>query len=93
MFNQIGIDTIQLIANYKTVVKLVERMGLGVTTPSKNSPVSRTITNIENIKDPNQRYKVENFKVLTQIVKLSKGQSVSNYMIAKNAPNRTAMSF
>ena len=87
MFNQIGIDTIQLIANYKTVVKLVERMGLSVTTPSKNSPVSRTITNIENIKDPNQRYKAENFKALTQIVKLSKGHSVSNYMIiTKNIP-------
>ena len=87
MFNQIGIDTIQLIANYKTVVKLVERMGLSVTTPSKNSPVSRTITNIENIKDPNQRYKAHSFKPLTQIVKLSKGQSISNYMIiTQNIP-------
>ena len=87
MFNQIGIDTIQLIANYKTVVKLVERMGLSVTTPSKNSSVSRTITDIENIKDPNHRYKAESFKPFTQIVKLSKGQSVSNYMIiTKNIP-------
>ena len=87
MFNQIGIDTIQLIANYKTVIKLVERMGLTITTPSKNSPVSRVITDIENIKDPNQRYKAENFKPLTQIVKLSKGQSISNYMIiTQNIP-------
>ncbi|MBU1669328.1 hypothetical protein KKC13_13035 [bacterium] len=87
MFNQIGIDTIQLIANYKTVVKLVERMGLSVTTPSKNSPVSRTITDIENIKDPNQRYKCDDFQVVTEIVKLTKGKSVSNYMmITKNLP-------
>jgi len=87
MFTQIGIDTVQLIANYKTVVKLVERMGLGVTTPSKNSPVSRTVTHIENIKEKNQRYKTDDFKAITQIVKLSKGQSVSNYMIiTKNIP-------
>ena len=86
-YNQIGIDTVQLIANYQTVVKLVERMGLSVTTPSKNSPVSRTITDIENIKDKNQRYKSNSFKPLTKIVKLSKGQSVSNYMmITKNIP-------
>jgi len=61
MFNQVGIDTFQLIANYNTVVKLVERLGLLLTSPSKNSPVSRTITEIENIKDPKQRYKAENF--------------------------------
>ena len=87
MFNQIGIDTVRLIANYKTVVKLVERMGLSVTTPSKNSPVSRTITDIENIKEQNQRYKTDDFKAMTEIVKLSKGKSVSNYMIiTKNIP-------
>jgi len=87
MFTQIGIDTVQLIANYKTVVKLVERMGLSVTTASKNSPVSRTIASIENIQDHNQRYKTHNFKAISEVVKLSKGQSVSNYMmITKNIP-------
>jgi len=87
MFNQIGIDTIQLIANYKTVVKLVERMGLNISVATKNSPTSRTITDIENIEDSKQRYKADNFKALTQVVKLSKGQSISNYMIiTKNIP-------
>ena len=53
MFNQIGIDTIQLIANY----------------------------------EQNQRYKTDKFKSISQIVKLSKGKSVSNYMmITKNIP-------
>ena len=81
MFNQIGIDTIQLIGNHQTVIKLVERMGLSVTTPSRNSPVSRTITKIENIKEPKQRYRTDEFKPVTQIVKLSKGKGLSNYMI------------
>ena len=87
MFNQAGIDTLQGIYTYKTTVKLVERLGLLLTSPSKNSPVSRTITEIENIKDPKQRYKAENFKAVTEIVKLSKGKSVSNYMIiTRNLP-------
>lgn len=86
MFNQVGIDTFQLIANYNTVVKLLERLGLLLTSPSKNSPVSRTITEIENIKDPKQRYKAENFKAVTEIVKLSKGKSVSSYMIITSTP-------
>ena len=67
MFNQIGIDTIQLIGNHQTVIKLVERMGLSVTTPSRNSPVSRTITKIENIKEYKQRYRTDEFKPVTQM--------------------------
>ncbi|CAA6805351.1 MAG: Unknown protein [uncultured Sulfurovum sp.] len=87
MFNQIGVDTVQLIANYTTVIKMVERMGLSVTVPSKNSPVSRTITDIENIKDHHQRYKHDEFKAVTEVVKLTKGKSVSNYIIiTKNIP-------
>jgi len=87
IYNNVGIDTIQLIANYKTVIKLVERMGLSVVTPFKNSPVNQTIQDIEKRKDKNHRYKTDNFKPCTQIVKLSKGTSLSNCMIiTQNIP-------
>ena len=87
IYNNIGIDTIQLIANYKTAIKLVERMGLSVVNPSKNSPVSERIIKIENSKDKSNRYKTDDFKTCTQIVKLSNGKSLSNYMIiTQNIP-------
>ena len=87
IYNNIGIDTIQLIANYKTAIKLVERMGLSVVNPSKNSPVSERIIKIENSKDKSNRYKTDDFKPCTQIVKLSNGKSLSNYMIiTQNIP-------
>ena len=56
VFNNMGIDTIRLIANYETVVKLVERMGLTIAIPSKNSPVNETIIKIEESKDKTHRY-------------------------------------
>ena len=87
MFNQIGIDTIQLIANYETVIKMVERMGLSMTIPSKNSPVSEAVSKLEHITEQKQRYKADTFKAFTQVVKLTKGKSVSNYMmITQNIP-------
>jgi len=87
MFNQIGIDTIQLIANYETAIKMVERMGLSVTIPSKNSPVSEAVSKLEHITEQKQRYKADTFKAFTQVVKLTKGKSVSNYMmITQNIP-------
>ena len=75
------VKTIQLIANYKTVVKLVERMGLSVTTASKNSPLNATT------KDKAIRYKVDEFKTVIETVELTKGKSLSsNIMITRNIP-------
>ena len=82
VYNNLGCDTIRLIGNYETVVKMVERMGLTIVTPPKNSPVSQeVIDRIEKSKDNTPRYKKNSFKPFTQIVKLSKGTSLSNYMI------------
>lgn len=88
--NSQGIDTIRVIGNYTTTLKMVERMGLSVELPNKNSPISKTVTNLLKIEeyDPNKtRYKVEKFSPSVEVVKLSKGKSVSNYMIiTKNIP-------
>jgi len=82
IYNNVGCDSNRLIGNYKTVVKMVEGMGLTLVIPSKNSPVSQKVINgIEKSKDNTPRYKKNSFKPFTQIVKLSKGTSLSNYMI------------
>ena len=87
MYQQQGIDTIQLIAKYETVVKMVERMGLNVTTPNKNTPLTEAIEKIEEQKETKKRLKSEAFKPCSEMVKLSKGKSLSNYMIiSRNTP-------
>ena len=72
--NQIGIDTIQLIANYGTVVKMVERMGLKSTIVSNNSYI------VERTKDIATRYKMDNFKKINEVVK------PINMLITRNIP-------
>ncbi len=85
--NNQGIDTIQLIAKYTTVKSMVERMGLTIVAPSKNTPITKEIEKLENIKDTKKRLKQDSFRPITQIVKLSKGKSLSNYMIiTQNIP-------
>lgn len=64
-----GVDTIELIGRYKTLRKKVDKMGLEIATPPKNSPINATV----------KRFKTEGAKV--EIVKLSKGRELSNYMI------------
>ena len=85
-----GIDSIRVIGNYANTLKIVEHMGLSVTIASKNSPVSQTINNLlkKEVYDPHKtRYKVEKFSPVVEVVKLTKGKSVSNYMIiTKNIP-------
>jgi len=81
LHNDKKVHTIQLIANYKTVVKLVERMGLKSLRASKSSPVEGTS------KDTATRYKIEDFKAISEVVKLTKGKSLSdNMMITRNIP-------
>jgi hypothetical protein len=87
--NQIGIDTIRLTPIYETVMKLVNRLGLKATKPTKNSPVSETIAKIlkASQRDFKKRYKADKFSPVVEIVKLTKGKSVSNYMIViRNTP-------
>ena len=75
------VQTIQLIANYSTVMKMLERMGLKSARPSKHSPVGATT------KDIAIRYKVDEFKAKSEVVKLTEGKSVSsNMMITRNIP-------
>jgi len=85
-----GIDTIRVIGNYANTLKIVERMGLSVTIANKNSPTSQTINNLlkKEAYDPHKtRYKVEKFSPVVEVVKLTKGKSVSNYMIIiRNIP-------
>jgi len=87
--NSQGIDTIRLIANYATTLKMVERLGLTVTSPSSNSPVSQTVTNLlkKEKYDLKKRYKRKEFSPVVEVVKLTKGKSLSNYMIiTRNIP-------
>jgi hypothetical protein len=87
--NSQGIDSIRLIGNYATTLKMVERLGLSVTIPSKNSPVSQTVTNLLKREkyDLKKRYKTKAFSPVVEVVKLTKGKSVSNYMIiTRNIP-------
>ena len=84
-----GIDTIRLTPIYKTVMKLVNKLGLEVTKATKNSPVSRTINTIltESKRDFKKRYKEDKFNPVVEVVKLTKGKSISNYMIViRNTP-------
>jgi len=81
--NQMGIDTIRLTPIYETVIKLV-----AVKAP-KNSPVNATIAKLlKEVKhDSKKRYKGEKFRPVVEVVKLTKGKSVSNYMIIiRNTP-------
>jgi len=87
--NSQGIDTIRLIGNYATTLKIVERLGLTVTSPNPNSPVSNIVNSLlkASQKDSKTRYKTKEFKPVTEVVKLTKGKSVSNYMIIiRNTP-------
>ena len=89
MVHQLGIDTIRLTPIYSTLIKVIERMGLEAVKASTNSPVSRTITKLlkEAKQDSTKRYKVEKFSPIVEVVKLTKGKSVSNYMIIiRNTP-------
>ena len=86
---QMGIDTIRLTPIYSTLIKTIEKMGLKAVKASKNSPVSQTITKLlkDAKHDAKKRYTVEKFSPVVEVVKLTKGKSVSNYMIIiRNTP-------
>jgi len=87
--NQMGIDTIRLTPVYRTFIKVLDRMDLEAIQAPSNSPVSETIRKIKKDakRDFKKRYKVEKFNPVVEVVKLTKGKSVSNYMIIiRNTP-------
>ena len=87
--NQMGIDTIRLTPVYKTLIKVLDKMALKAVQPTRNSPVSETIRKIKKDakRDFKKRYKAEKFIPVVEVVKLTKGKSVSNYMIIiRNTP-------
>jgi len=72
--NDTKLNTIQLIANYQTVIKMVERMGLNVNKIFKHDPV------IPLTKDMATRYKVVSFKIKHEEVK------PINMLMTRNIP-------
>ncbi len=87
--NQIGIDTIRLTPIYKTLIKVLDRMDLKAIKPIKGSPASEVVEKLKEDakKDFKKRYKSDKFSPVVEVVKLTKGKSVSNYMIIiRNTP-------
>jgi len=87
LYNHQGIDTIRLVAKYDTVAKLCQRLGLDLTTPKSNTPLSNKLIELNQLSDPSTRYKQDDFKPTLEVVKLSKGKALSNLMtITRNTP-------
>jgi len=87
--NSQGIDTIGVLGVYATTIKSIEKKGFTVVSPSPNSPVSDVIKKLkkETLRDTKTRYKADKFRPVVEVVKLTKGKSVSNYMIIiRNTP-------
>jgi len=88
MVNQMGIDTIQQIANYETVVKMVERMGLTIEPMPKSNKLHKKITD-EVKADTNRRFNIDKFTPIVERVKLPKvkGRNKALYIsIVRNTP-------
>ncbi|MBU1666929.1 hypothetical protein KKC13_00800 [bacterium] len=89
--NKIGIDTVELIANYETVVKLVHKEGFSLFRPKK-SKTNKTFKRVEYaLKEDNKtRYKADSFSPIVEMVKLPKvkgrGQKPLLMSIIRNIP-------
>ncbi len=83
MINQIGIDTVHLVARYQTVVKMIDKQGLKVHKAKKNTPYARVIDKaLRDVNsDDKRRYKKDEFKPLVEVVQIGKGKVLSNYMM------------
>jgi len=71
MYHNQGIDTIQLVAKYETVIKMVERMGLEVQAMPKSNKVFKKIDD-EIKEDSKKRLKKESFSPIVEKVNLPK---------------------
>lgn len=87
--NNQGIDTIELIARYETVIKLVERMGLKVEVMPKGNKIFKSIE-YEIKEDKHKRLNQEAFNPMVECVKLPKvsPKDKSLYIgIVRNTPS------
>ncbi len=83
MYKQIGIDTIHIVARYTTVQKMIDKQGLTIDKAKKNTPYSRVINKaLREVKsDEKRRYKKDEFRPTVEVVQMSKGKILSNYMM------------
>ena len=89
VFNNNGIDTVSLIASYKTVLGMLERNGIELKENNKHTPINPYVSDLEKRLggDEKKRYKKESFKPFVQYAKLSNGTGLSNYLIIlRNTP-------
>lgn len=89
IFNQEGIDTIKLTANYKTLVNIIHRGALSIQSDISNLPITPYLKTIEKqlSRDDKKRYKTEQYQPIIEYVKISKGTGLSTYMIiVRNIP-------
>jgi hypothetical protein len=83
IFNNKGIDTISQIANYKTVLSILDKNNMTIDDNIKHTPIAPYINKIQEqlIYDNKTRYKINNFKPVIKYSKISKGAGLSNYII------------
>ncbi len=89
VFNNQGIDTITQVANYKTLLNIINKEGLSLKQDTKNLPINPYLKSIKNqLKhDTKKRYKKDDFQPTIEYVKISKGKGLSTYMIVvRNIP-------
>jgi len=77
------VNTIQLITKYNTIISMIERMGLNISKTSKNNLVTKTITDIESVKDNKKRLKKDDFKAVSKIIDFSNSTSM---VVTQNLP-------
>lgn len=88
---QMGIDTIELIANYETVSKLVAKYGFKLFSPKK-AKSNKTFKRVEYAlkQDNKTRYKADSFTPIVEMVKLPKvkgrGQKPLLMSVIRNIP-------
>jgi len=70
-FNQMGIDTIVQVANYQTVVKLVERMGLELESINHGHKLYKKLLE-ERAKDSKKRLLDEDYPLMVEVIRLPK---------------------
>lgn len=83
IFNNRGIDTISQIANYKTVLNILEKNNITLEDNIKHTPISPYIGKIQDQinYDNKTRYKTDTYKPIIKYCKISKGIGLSNYLI------------
>lgn len=89
IFNNKGIDTIYQIANYQTILNILDKNNMIIKDELKNTPIMRYIDKIQErlIYDNKTRYKTNDFKPIIKYSKISKGVGLSNYIIIiQNTP-------